>query len=264
MEYTYGNKLQEAALRNKLGKKKEKDWNFHSLRLKGGTRPWRGLHWYVLVAVKLVLGVLERLPTGINITTEANCHCPGEGAWVQEWKFQPCKHASSSLSYFSSTLEHFCGRQTGIQLDVTECGCIVSGRHYRADSRRVHLTPRNHILINSISSFQTHFAFWESVSKDDSILVFSYGACIHQLTTVPTTLHYHICVLFLQITILSTTDSSKDAVVHASNNIFLRNKAEKHKHSCFVKVKVAQPCPILVTPWTVAHQAPLYVEFSMQ
>ena len=27
-------------------------------------------------------------------------------------------------------------------------------------------------------------------------------------------------------------------------------------------VLVAQSCPILVTPWTVAHQTPLYMEFS--
>ena len=31
-----------------------------------------------------------------------------------------------------------------------------------------------------------------------------------------------------------------------------------------VKGLVAQLCPTLVTPWTVAHQAPLSMEFSMQ
>ena len=127
------------------------------------------------------------------------------------------------------------------------------------------LDPKKPYFNNQYIQLSNTFVFWESVSKDDSILAFSYGACVHQLTTVPTTSHYHICVLFLQITILSTTDSSKDAVVHASNNIFSsRNKAEKHKNSCFVKVKVAQPCPTLETPWTAACQAPLYMGFSRQ
>ena len=30
------------------------------------------------------------------------------------------------------------------------------------------------------------------------------------------------------------------------------------------KVKVTQSCPTLATPWTVAHQAPLSVEFFRQ
>ena len=127
------------------------------------------------------------------------------------------------------------------------------------------LDPKKPYFNNQYIQLSNTFAFWESVSKDDSILAFSYGACVRQLTTVPTTSHHHICVLFLQITILSTTDSSKDAVVHASGNIFSsRNKAEKHKNSCFVQVKVAQPCPTLVTPWTAACQAPLYMGFSRQ
>ena len=37
-----------------------------------------------------------------------------------------------------------------------------------------------------------------------------------------------------------------------------------YKESYLVKVLVAQSCPLLWDPWTVAHQAPLSMEFSRQ